>query len=421
MTTWLHLFSSNIRPLYEQDVIDLLAAPGGSLYRFRYEHKYLGDAGRLQVPNDKPAPDHSALNEGDGGSRLAPDEGLYAAWRSNALVDMDVVTYYSIQQPEGYHPAAFIPIRCGKVRRTGTDGSICFVEFEVGNYAALSPAETLENVLTDHSSPENGAVLKYGDYWRKLAIRAFSDKVRGSLLQHPDSLPRGRSAVVGPSPIELASEHAEPHGGGEDRPSHLEWKVVPSNDAAAWQLIVEALARTLSFRDELMLRFVSICPGPDGADIVPDDEGAFRLRGGRTYELKVSHYHPSPAFDVTKYQVSADAEIIRIIGSSEISIGSRYDTKTVALHAPSVQSIRETVLRLEPTPEFAGAVLQLRIRVERDISRTVAVAAGTASALALVALPGILGTSVTEGVRIALAVAGAGLAAFLAAFGLGRT
>ena len=124
-TGWLYLFSSNIRPLYEQDVIDLLAAPAGSIYRFRYELKYLGS----DVP--------------DGLAGIPGDASLPDLWEANQLVNVNVIALYSIQQPESYHRAAFIPIRSGTVRETGADGAIHWIDFEVGDYA-LCPGDVLK-------------------------------------------------------------------------------------------------------------------------------------------------------------------------------------------------------------------------------------------------------------------------------------
>src|SRR5262245_42118338 len=94
------LFSSNIRPQYEQDIIDVAAAPRGHIFRFRYEIKYVADTVR--------------------------DE-----WESNKLIERNVLVVYSIQQPQGYHPPAFVPIRKGRVVRTRRDGSVFYIDFRL--------------------------------------------------------------------------------------------------------------------------------------------------------------------------------------------------------------------------------------------------------------------------------------------------
>jgi len=103
------LFSSNIRPQYEQDIIDLAAAPSGHIFRFRYESKYIADEIRDN-------------------------------WESNSLADEEVLAIYSIQQPQSYHPPAFIPIRWGKVVRTRSDGSVFYIDFRLGDYSPLRRA-----------------------------------------------------------------------------------------------------------------------------------------------------------------------------------------------------------------------------------------------------------------------------------------
>lgn len=101
---WLFLFSSNQSPLYAQDIIDVLAAPRGAHYTFRYDDDYVEPETRS---------------------------------RWDALDDTPVVVLFSIQQKAGYHDPAFIPIRKGRVVRTEVIGSRYFVTFELGSIVSL--------------------------------------------------------------------------------------------------------------------------------------------------------------------------------------------------------------------------------------------------------------------------------------------
>jgi hypothetical protein len=102
------LFSSNIRPQYEQDVIDVLAAPKGQIFRFRYSERIV-------------------------------DDSIREKWAQNNLKDEDseLLVVYSIQQPERYHKPAYIPVRRANILRTERQGSIYVVQFELGAYASL--------------------------------------------------------------------------------------------------------------------------------------------------------------------------------------------------------------------------------------------------------------------------------------------
>jgi hypothetical protein len=100
----LYLFSSNIRPLYEQDILDLLAAPRGQLYQFRYDEEYIA-AGTLRE------------------------------WEK--LQGRTALVHFSLQQEAEYQPAAFFPVRKGQISRTFSLGSVAVVEFTLDDYVTL--------------------------------------------------------------------------------------------------------------------------------------------------------------------------------------------------------------------------------------------------------------------------------------------
>lgn len=142
----LYLFTSNMRPLYEQDAIDVLAAASGTRYRFRYQ----SDAHRDYLGT-----------------------GLRERWRNNTLVGLPSLVCFSIQQEAGYHPSAFIPVRFGTVVRTREEGSPHIVDFEIGRYVALALDRDRMGEL----------------------VRAFSDDLKAKLGETPDVK---KSAVLGP-------------------------------------------------------------------------------------------------------------------------------------------------------------------------------------------------------------------------------
>jgi hypothetical protein len=104
---WLYLFTSSIRELYIADAINLLAAPKGALYRFRYEGKYLDNDTREQ-------------------------------WDGEGLVDKQVAINFSLQHPAEFHPAMFIPLRTGEVASTEVEGEAYIVYFRLGQYLPLN-------------------------------------------------------------------------------------------------------------------------------------------------------------------------------------------------------------------------------------------------------------------------------------------
>ncbi len=100
----LYLFSSNQSPLYAQDILNVLGAPEGHPYRFRYDAKYV-------------------------------TQDLQQAWA--ALQDTPVLVVFSLQQKARFQAPAFIPIRSGYVLRTHREGESYFVEFRITRYVGL--------------------------------------------------------------------------------------------------------------------------------------------------------------------------------------------------------------------------------------------------------------------------------------------
>lgn len=126
--SWIYLFSSDQSYLYVQDILNVLAAPPGHPYTFRYDSRYLTD-------------------------------DLREEWE--LLQDLPVLIVFSLQQTARLQPAAFIPIRTGYVLSTTREGDSYFITFRLADYAAL---------------PEDGT----GDSVRQpqSAVAAFSSELR---------------------------------------------------------------------------------------------------------------------------------------------------------------------------------------------------------------------------------------------------
>lgn len=155
-STWLHLFTSTIRPLYVSDALDLLALPVGAHFQFRYSGKYLDDETKRQ-------------------------------WQAGKLIGTRVAVYFSLQHPANYQEAAYIPLRDGRVVYTEVEGDVYIVRFNVAAYLSLQK-----------SDPGDGANSVGA---RADAVREFTLELR-SLLgdQHPD---KGSSATLGGAPDSL--------------------------------------------------------------------------------------------------------------------------------------------------------------------------------------------------------------------------
>lgn len=156
-----YLFSSNIRPLYVQDILDVLAAPTGASYFFRYEEKYVAPAAR----------------ESD-------------------LAGRGALVHFAIQQEARYHAPAFIPVRRAQVVAGSLKAGMFVIEFIVGDYVALKGA------AADTAKPDELAA----------AVRRYTDALEEAAVERPYDW----SASLGPdlfsdsvSPLELSPGDAE--------------------------------------------------------------------------------------------------------------------------------------------------------------------------------------------------------------------
>lgn len=141
----LHLFTSTIRELYIADAVNVLAAPTGAIYRFRYESRYLDKATRTQ-------------------------------W--STLSGTPVALHFSLQHPADFFKAVFMPLRSGEIVKTRIEGDMYVVHFRLGDHLALEDDPA-------------GA-----DKDRRGPVQAYTDAVKILLgSNHPDN---GLHATLGP-------------------------------------------------------------------------------------------------------------------------------------------------------------------------------------------------------------------------------
>ena len=347
MTT-LCLFSSNIRPQYEQDIIDLAAAPEGHIYRFRYESRYIADA----VRDD---------------------------WESNKLVDTKVLLIYSIQQPQSYHPPAFLPIRTGQVVRSRRDGSVFFVDFKLGDYAPLREPT--------------------GQETRGEVVTGFTEALTNALPGSPGAAAGARySAAPGEVPGGWLSTD------------------VPST---SFERLVTYLAGTVSFSSHLFWRVSSIRE-LGGDEVTADKEGRFRLYSNRSYEVTVVHHQPDISvrpFGMTPghFDLATDDSLVEVIGDKAFEVASRYDAIGVRVRVPA-SDVKETILSIRPGAGTQGPRADLRLLVGPGDGRRVAGGGIAAAAVVLAAIPGLMSDSATFGQKFMFPVTAALLTVVLGYF-----
>jgi hypothetical protein len=328
----LYLFSSNIRPLYIQDILDVLAAPRRARYQFRYAQNYV-------------------------------DPDLMKA----TITGEEAVVHFSIQQEAQYHAPAFIPIRRAKVVDAGLRADIYVVTFEVTDYIALTREEN------EHPS---APVTRYA----------------AALAQAHIKRPYGPSASLAPDLRDTAREVFDPD----------------SDEANAFASTAKLLQRTEWFRGARFVRVTALREGPTNGPEVASSDGTYVLTAGSTYAIELTHYEPGEVTDRQTFTISADDDVVQVIGKPGFDIASKYDYIRVFLHAslPARDEPRETVVTIEPSPGVQGPTVRLPVRVIAPRGRTAALAAASAIILLLFGLPAVF-TTWPQGWKFALVFIGA--------------
>lgn len=354
----LFLYSSNIRPLYEQDILDLLAAPAGHLYRFRY-------LGWKYVASE-----------------------VERSW--NDLQGTPVLVHFALQQESQYHDPAFIPVRRGEVVLTQRLGDINIIEFTLGDYVALRPSE--EKAAEDWQNPA-GKVVQ--DYLSWLNAR---------------SVPRPYQHWVGFGP-DPGSDNKAPFHQGLD-------PMILFDRTAKYLSRTASFREARFYRIEGLYRLGA---GEDQNEALEPTDGRFVLEGGKTYGLRIAHSQPVEIKQREKFRVASDGEIIHPIGSGGFEISSPYDVFTLPLHAsePPTSEARETVLTIEPEAVRAATV-RLKLRVVRSPGRTATAVGGSATAALLLGVPSLLPSAPVE-FRVVCVFLAAVLLGLLANWGLKRS
>lgn len=354
MADVLQLFSSNIRPLYEQDILNLLGAPVGLIYRFRYKASYVESA---------------ALERWDG-----------------RLGDVPVLVQYSLQQPNRYHDAVFFPVRTGTVRRSFIQGDgLCVVEFSVGRSVALR-------------EPSGGAAVDYAavvQEWRRYLIES------GVTLPYEASSSLGPDVLADPAaPIEVATNDKRDAALFERNTKYLSG--VASLSTARFFRVLGIFERAEWIKD-----------GAHEAVALDAKSGAFPLQSGKAYVLSLLHSQPTEVTTTERFVINADDDVVRIIGDRSFDVASRYDVIAVPVHAIQLETdvVREGVIRISPAQPTKGPDVVIPVRNEQGGARTAAILGSSIAGLVLLGLPAILTTAEPQ-IRIALLAVGVVIAVF---------
>jgi hypothetical protein len=322
-----YLFSSNIRPLYEQDILNVLAAPIGTRYSFRYEGNYV-------------------------------QEDLRRIWGPE-LQGVSALVLFSLQQLARYHDPVVFPVRQAIVEQAQVlGGSIYLVDFVLDRIVALSKP-------SDNTSDSFRFRTPAGQFMKTLSDRLGQAKV-----------PYQAAASIGP---DLRQDAELPMDSTSDEIELLDrnGQFLSRTDsfATSWFLHVAGLSRERNADMETARR-----------SLLDEPSRSYRLQGGQTYHLQIIHRQPKDVVEQCSFNVEADEESLRIIGRRGFTIGSRYDRILIPVHAvaPSDGQTRQSFIAIEPE-RVRGPSIRVPVTVTPSTG-TAAAAIGTGFALFLLAI-----------------------------------
>lgn len=356
-----YLYSSNQARLYEQDILDVIAAPRGGLRQFRYFERHLS-------------------------AELKADP--------TSLTDRTALIHFSLQQEEEYHPAVVMPVRSAQIRDVAVSGDVYTFQMRMGDWCSLKAPRVAGRVNFDAREArqlKREAVLKYQKW--------LDD----------NKVPKPYVASAGTGADVRAAGLLEE---GTD-------------DALIFNHCCQYLRTTRSFSSARFYRIQRIRalddPPSSDVNVEAGEDGVFVLAGGRTYVIELYHFQPTLPPQPERVRVSVDGKTVLMIGKPEFEIASRYDVVALEVHAvePSTTEGQETAVIVEPDGSMFGAKIRLRLRVLRSASRTAKAVGGAAVAALLLGLPSLL-TTLPTSIKALSILAATILTGLLASSGLRR-
>lgn len=323
----LYLFSSNSRSLYEQDVLNLLAAPVGYAYSFRYRRRWVAE-------------------------NLQPD------WEANSLVGRRALVHFSLQQPNQYLPTVLVPFRVGTIARTSVDaGDILMIQFTVGSDIVLT--------MPPVGSPDEPRSIA-------LAVSTYANEMGLAGIQAPPDAWASRGPDLTQEPGRSASI-ASDEGAAFAQTVRILGGTSTYRDARFFR--ISSLTRRVSEPDK-----------PDTLRYDPAE--GYRLTSRETYQLSVLQSQSVENAPVAGFAIDVTESVGRVVGPSRFEISSLYDVIPVSLMSADVGAEvnrRSGVIEITPEASVKGPRLTLRANVGIDRGKkAVAAGAGVAATVAAI-------------------------------------
>jgi hypothetical protein len=352
----LYLFSSNVQPLYVQNVLNFIASPRGAHHMLRYDETWVACETR-------------------------------DAWSNNQLTGKPALLHFSLQHPEQFIEPAFIPIRAGVVHRSWKEGSVYFVKVEMRDDVALKP-------------PAKGIALEPWEEGHADArqVKAYTRLLDEQEIPHPY-----------PSSAAWSVDHRE------QAKDLVDFDLSPPD---ALRRHVRFLASIESFSETRFVRLLALrdVDADSAVRMTKDDPPAYALVGGRTYRAEFFSYEPKGITSPSRFELTADDTVVTFVGYAGFEIASRYDRPEVLVHTatPANGQTLRTVLAVRPSAGVRGPRLDLPISVKAKWRSAVLASVLSALVLGLLAAAAM----VQSDARYVLAAGGAAVGIVMQLLGL---
>jgi hypothetical protein len=197
----------------------------------------------------------------------------------------------------------------------------------------------------------------------------------------------------------------------------------PSSEAARnWEVIAERLAWHDTFKSSYFLRVDPLTTLKNDDELTFDDEGRLKLVDGQSLRVRTVFYSDDYAPTAKQsLSCSTDDKFVRVSSDAVYDVALRYDLVEFWLHPSTLNygTVSTVKIKLENSDEASTSVaayVGLPVIVRRSRPKLAIRAAVTSLGALLVALPAILGTGSSLGLRLVSALFGASILAFTTVF-----
>jgi hypothetical protein len=304
----LYLYSSNVQPLYTQNVLNWLAAPTGSHHTLRYAETWVDDETRQP-------------------------------WQDNAIAGQLAVLHFSLQHREQYFEPVFVPVKLGIVQQAWKIGTFYFVKVKlVADIGPRLPPEVADLPAGRHEHPYAEPLQRY----------------RQALINHGAPHPYSVSAGLGPD-FPLGEPDGVLYEAGFD-------------PAEALRRNGEFLSRMEPFAESRFVRLLAFFDAASGErlEMSDDERPIYHLQGGRTYRLEFFSFQPGGLFTPSVFEAVADDQVLTFIGYAGFEVASHYDQPEMLIRAvaPANAATVTTMLSIRPAGGTHGPRFDLPIEVK---------------------------------------------------------